>query len=138
MIKLTYGQMDSEVFWQAIGVLTSSVDMPISTALNMIEIHKALGAERETASVIIGKITDKYSEKDGNGKPKLIEEDVDGVTRHRVPVIEGMREEYAKDMKEFFDTEFTIGMSPLKVSDLEGVKMTPQMVHSLRALIVAD
>ena len=113
-------------------------ELPIRQSFLLGKLTKSVSAEIEQYQASRKTLCEKYSEKDGEGKARMI--DAEGK-----PVAEGQpgnydipkerMDDFSKEHQELIDTEVSIPGVKIKINDLAGVKISPAHVMALEWLI---
>jgi len=132
-IKLTYSDLNSEGFADALGELANQKGFAtFPAAYNIAKIYRKFNNEMKLAREAYFDWSKDYFVKDDEGKFKAASTP-SALTPWEIK--EDKVEEFHKKMSDFLSTKITIHADPIKIEDLGTVKMSPKQIVSLESII---
>ena len=129
MIEVQLGILKSETFKNGLTKIYGHTNFPsLSIAFTCLSKIKLIRKEIETAEEMHKAIVERHSEKDGAGKP-VIENN-----HYKIVDIEKLNTE----LFEFSKAEIKIYMEEIKLSELEGIKLSLSELESLENFLVVE
>lgn len=131
-MKLTYAQLNSDPFNRALFELSTQKNFPnMKAAYSVAKLWRRFEKELGHARTLFTKFADAYYEKDEHGKPVMAEKP-NGITP--IKIIPEKEEEFKARVEEFLKLEATFDVDPLKIEDLEMLKLAPQTLLALEPI----
>lgn len=132
MITLSYKQLNSESFNQALGQLAHQTGFSnFQASYNVAKLTRQFHEELKIAREEYSKWTDAFVVKGEDGKPLMSEKP------HPLcpwKIAEGKEEEFEKKMNEFLSHQITLKARPLHIHDLGNIQLSPQQVLALEPI----
>lgn len=133
MIKLTYKQLNSAEFNQALQSLSRQTGFAgFQASYSMAKIARKFQEELKIARELFDKKADEFIEKDSKGDRMIAEK-----AHPSMPwkLIEGKENAYEEMLSDFLKTEVTLDASPLRAFQLGSVQLSPNHMLVLEPIL---
>ena len=133
MIKLTYRQINSDGFNQALKFLSSQNDFgSFQAAYNVAKLTRKFEKELNQARHSFSAWTKAYIAKNEDGSPKMAE-NPSGFFPFEIA--EGKSDEFSEKVEDFLNTVVTIEVPKLTTEQLGNVRLSPNQISALEPIL---
>lgn len=130
MLTVTFGDLKNPLFLDAIKRLYSCMNYgSVTESYSVGQICKQVNGKLRDAQEELDKLTDRYAEKDAEGKIVFVEGH-----RGMFKVPDALSAEYEKALAEFDIIEFTVDAQGLTGKILDAVKLSPAHLDAIECL----
>jgi hypothetical protein len=135
-IKLTYKDLDYQIFNQAIVKISRHAFKNALVGYNAAKIWRKLKTELETAQDVYTKMLKQFANLDANGQFAPRKDETGADVPGTFTIKEGKEKEWAEAIKNYQTVSFELPCHQIRIDQLEDVGLTPLEMVALEAVIV--